>query len=402
MKGRLITGPRILLALLVVALAVAVGFTLRKPPVPVDVGQVTRGPMTMSVDDLGETRVRDLYVVSAPVTGQLLRVPLKPGTRVVPHKTILAEIQPMAPGPLDARAYAQAQAEVRSLEDRLSAERERISELRADLALAERDFARTSELAGRGFVSTANLDRARSARDRGRAAVAEANRSAAAIAHSLESARAALLVAGTPAKGAGAVTVTSPVGGYVLRVPQESERAVVAGTPLVEIGDPKNLEIVTDLLSSDAVRVKPGAAVLIEDWGGEHPLKGRVRLVEPYGFTKISALGVEEQRVNVVMDFTEPLEAIQRLGHGYRATVRIATWSAPQVLKVPISALFRTKGQWTVFAVGPGNRARLRTVTIGHTNDQEAEVLGGLSAGEKVLLHPSDKVSDGVKIAERS
>jgi HlyD family secretion protein len=402
MKGRLVTGPRILLALLAFALAVAVTFALRKPPVSVDVGQVARGPMTVTVDDLGETRVRDLYVVSAPVTGQLLRVPLKPGTPVVPRKTTLAEIQPMAPGPLDARAYAQAQAEVRSLEDRLSAERERISELRADLALAERDFARASDLAGRGFVSSANLDRARSARDRGRAAVAEANRSAAATAHGLESARAALLVAGTPAKGAGAVSVTSPVGGYVMRVPQESERAVVAGTPLVEIGDPKNLEIVTDLLSSDAVRVKPGAGVLIEDWGGDRPLKGRVRLVEPYGFTKISALGVEEQRVNVIIDFAEPLEAIQRLGHGYRATVRIATWTAPKVLKIPISALFRTKGRWTVFVVDLGNRARLRPVTIGHMNDQEAEVLGDLNGGEKVLLHPSDKVADGVKVAERS
>ena len=401
MKGRLVTGPRILLALLIVALALAVTFAFRKPPVAVDIGQVSRGPMTVTVDDLGETRVRDLYVVSAPVTGQLLRVPLKPGTAVAPQMTVLAQIQPMAPAPMDARAYAQAQAEVRSLEDRLSTDRERISELGADLTLAERDFARTSDLAGRGFVSTANLDRARSARDRGRAAVAQANRSAQATAHSLESARAALLVAGTPAKGAGAVSVTSPVGGYVLRVPQESERAVVAGTPLVEIGDPRKLEIATDLLSSDAVRVKPGAAVLIEDWGGDRALEGRVRLIEPYGFTKISALGVEEQRVNVIIDFAEPLEALQRLGHGYRATVRIATWSAPQVLKVPISALFRTQGKWSVFTVDEENRARLRTLAVGHMNDEEAEVLSGLRVGDKVLLHPGDKVSDGVKVSER-
>lgn len=401
MKGKFVTGPRILLALLIVALAISVTFALRKPPVAVDIGQVAKGPMAVTVDDLGETRVRDLYVVSAPATGQLLRVPLKPGTPVVPRKTVVAEIQPMAPAPLDARAYAQAQAEVRSLEDRLSAERERVSELRADLALAERDFARTSDLAGRGFASTASLDRVRSARDRGRAAVAEGLRSSEATAHSLESARAALLVAGAPVKGSGAISVTSPVAGYVLRVPQESERAVVAGTALVEIGDPKNLEIVTDLLSSDAVRVKAGAKVLIEDWGGDRALEGRVHLVEPYGFTKISALGVEEQRVNVIIDFAEPLEAVQRLGHGYRATVRIATWSAPQVLKLPISALFRTRGRWSVFTVDRGERARLRTVTIGHMNDQEAEVLGGLSVGEKVLLHPSDKVADGVKVSER-
>jgi HlyD family secretion protein len=401
MKRKLVTGPRILLALLLLAVAAAVVFALRKPPVGVDIGQVSTGPMIVTIDDLGETRVRDLYVVSAPVTGELLRVPLKPGAAVVPRKTVLARIQPMEPAPLDARAYAQAQAEMRSLEDRLAAEQARVSEARAELALAERDFARAADLARRGFVSKASLDRARAARDRGRASVAEAARSVESTAHSLESARAALLVSGTRVQGTGAVTVTSPVAGFVLRVPQESERPVVAGTPLVEIGDPEKLEIVTDLLSSDAVQVDPGAAVLIEDWGGRNPLRGRVRLVEPYGFTKISALGVEEQRVNVVIDFAEPLEAVRRLGHGYRATVRIVTWSAPQVLKVPISALFRTDGQWSVFTLDAGRRARLTKVAVGHMNDEEAEVLGGLSAGQRVLLHPSDKVADGVKVAAR-
>jgi HlyD family secretion protein len=402
MKKRLFTGPRILLALFVVVLAAGITFALRKPAVPADIGQATRGAMMATVDDLGETRVRDLYVVSAPVTGQLLRVPVKPGTPVVPHATVLARIQPMEPAPLDARAYSQAQAEVRQLEDRLSADRSRVTELRAQLSYSERDFARVNSLAGRGFVPQASLDRARATRDRDRAALNMAVRSTDATAHSLESARAALLVSGTTQKGSGAVSVTSPVGGYVLRVPQESERPVVAGTPLVELGDPKQLEMVTDLLSSDAVRVKAGAPVVIEDWGGDRPLKGRVRLVEPYAFTKISALGVEEQRVNVVVDFTEPLEAIQRLGHGYRATMRIVTWSAPEVLKVPISALFRTAGQWSVFMVDRQNRARLRKVAIGHMNDQEVEVLGGLDAGDKVLLHPSDKVGDGVKVAGRT
>lgn len=402
MKRRLVTGPRVLLAAFVVVLAVAITFALRKPPVPVDIGQVSRGAMMATVDDLGETRVRDLYVVSAPVTGQLLRVPLKPGTPVVPHATVLARIQPMEPTPLDARAYSQAQAEVRQLEDRLSADRSRVTELRAQLSFSERDFARVDALAGRGFVPQASLDRARAARDRDRAALNMAVRASDATAHNLESARAALLVSGTTKKGAGAVSITSAVGGYVLRVPQESERAVVAGTPLVEIGDPKQLEIVTDLLSSDAVRIKPGAAVVIEDWGGDHPLKGRVRLVEPSAFTKVSALGVEEQRVNVVIDFTEPLEALQRLGHGYRATVKIVTWSAPDALKVPISALFRAGGKWTVFTVDPDSRARLKRVAIGHMNDQDVEVLGGLNAGEKVVLHPSDKVSDGVRVAPRT
>lgn len=402
MNARLFTGPRILLALFAVALAAAILFAVRKPAIAADIGPAVRGPMTVTVDDLGETRVRDLYVVSAPVTGQLLRVPLKPGTRVVPRTTVLARIQPMVPAPLDARAYSQAQAEVRQLEDRLSADRSRVNELRAQLAFSERDFARVDELAKRGFISQAALDRALASRDRDRASMTMAVRSAEATAHSLESARAALLVAGTSEKGSGAVNITSPVGGYVLRVPQESERAVVAGTPLVEIGDPKQLEMVTDLLSSDAVRVRAGAPVLIEDWGGEGSLRGRVRLVEPYAFTKISALGVEEQRVNVIIDFAEPLEAIQRLGHGYRATVRIVTWSAPEVLKVPISALFRTGGRWSVFVVDRESRARLKRVAIGHMNDQDVEVLGGLEAGDKVLLHPSDKVADGVKVAGRT
>ncbi len=402
MKKRLFTGPRILFALFLIVLAAAITFALRKPAVPVDVGLVSRGAMMVTLDDLGETRVRDLYVVSAPVTGQLLRVPLKPGTLVAPHMTVLARIQPMEPSPLDARAYSQAQAEVRQLEDRLSAERSRVTELRAQLAFSERDFARVNSLAGRGFVPQASLDRARASRDRDRAALNMAIRASDATAHNLESAKAALLVSGSAAKGLGAVSVTSPVRGYVLRVPQESERTVAAGTPLVEIGDPKRLEMVTDLLSSDAVQVRAGAPVRIEDWGGERPLNGRVRLVEPYAFTKVSALGVEEQRVNVIIDFTEPLEAIQRLGHGYRGTVRIVTWSAPEALKVPISALFRAGGPWSVFTVDRHSRARLRTVAIGHMNDEEVEVLGGLTAGEKVVVHPSNSVADGVSVKMRT
>jgi HlyD family secretion protein len=398
----LLTGPRILLALLVVAVAVAVAVALRDPAVGVEIGQANRGQLVVTIDDLGETRVTDLYVVSAPITGQLLRVPLKPGAQVVPNSTVLARIQPVEPGPLDARAYAQAQAEIRSLQAQLSAARSRVSEARAEELLAAREFRRTSELAGRGFVSQANVDKAQMARDRSRAAATQASQTVQATAQNLQAAQASLLVAGSKAKGAGAVSVTSPVAGFVLRVPQESERVVVAGTALVEIGDPEKLEIVTDLLSADAVRVRPGADVLVEDWGGERPLKGRVRLIEPYGFTKISALGVEEQRVNVIIDFAEPRGAWQRMGHGYRATVRIVTSSAANVLKVPISALFRTGRAWSVFVVDPRGRARLRRVEAGRMNDEEAEIVRGLAAGDRVILHPSDKVADGVRVSQRS
>jgi HlyD family secretion protein len=401
MRG-LLTGPRILLALLIAAVAVAVAVALRDPAVGVEVAQANRGQLVVTIDDLGETRVTDLYVVSAPITGQLLRVPLKPGAQVVPNSTVLARIQPVEPSPLDARAYAQALAEIRALQAQLAAARSRVSEARAEQLLAEREFGRTTELAKRGFISKANVDRAQMARDRSRAASAQASQTVQATSQSLQAAQASLLVAGSKAKGAGAVGVTSPVAGFVLRVPQESARVVVAGTALVEVGDPDKLEIVTDLLSADAVRVRPGANVLVEDWGGDRPLKGRVRLVEPYGFTKISALGVEEQRVNVVIDFAEPHSAWQRLGHGYRATVRIVTSAASNVLKVPISALFRTGRDWSVFVVDARGRARLRHVEAGMMNDEEAEVVRGLVAGERVILHPSDKVLDGVRVSQSS
>lgn len=397
-KKRLVTGPRLLLGLLLIALAVAIYFALRSPSVDVETADVRWGPMVVSVDDLGETRVRDLFVVSAPITGQLQRVALKPGDAVLPRATVLARILPVQPNPLDARSYAQAQAAVRAATAQLAAARSRVSNADAARALAERDYERSSQLAGRGFLSPARVDQSRSDRDRSRAAAAEARQSASAVAEELAAARAVLLQSSTRPSGRHAVDVTSPVRGFVLSVPQESERVVVAGTPLVDVGDPERLEIVTDLLSSDAVRVNPGAPVFIEDWGGERPLKGIVRLVEPFGFTKISALGVEEQRVNVVIDFVEPREAWRRLGHGYRATVRIQTWSSPGVLKVPISALVRKAEGWSVFTLDARNRARQLAVEVGPMNDREAVVLRGLNLGQKVVLHPGERLKDGVRV----
>ena len=401
MTAKFLSGPRILLALLLVAAAVAVAVATRTPSVPVELGVVVRGPLDVTIDELGETRVRDLYVVSTPTVGRVTRVNLKPGAPIIPNVTILARVQPIQPEPIDARNVARSRAEVDALQAQLSAATARIREVRADQSLAEREFDRALALVRRKFVSRSALDRARSARDRSRAATLEARRTAEATAHSLEAARANLLVSGSGSFGRGSVPVTSPVPGVLLRVPQESERVVPAGTPLAEVGDPDRLELVTDLLSADAVRVEPGDRVLIEDWGGDRPLLGRVRLVEPFGFTKISALGVEEQRVNVVIDFMAPRDAWRRLGHGYRATVRIIVDKAERVLKIPISGLFRSGGKWSVFAVDSNGRARLRTVSIGRMNDDEAEVIGGLHAEEKVILHPSDKVEDGVKVKPR-
>ena len=400
MKARPITGPRILLGLLLLVVGAAIFLALRKPAVEVETAEVGRGSLVVTVDDLGETRVRDLFVVSAPITGQLLRVPLKSGDPVVPGATVLARIQPVQPNPLDSRSYAQGLAAVRSSSAVAQAARARIVEASAAQALAEQEYGRAQQLARRGFVSRARVDEARAALDRSRAAVVEARQSANAAQSDLARARAALMGASTRPAGARAITVTSPVQGFVLTVPQESERVVAAGTPLVEVGDPDRLEIVTDLLSADAVRVSPGAEVLIEDWGGDRPLKGRVRRVEPFGFTKISALGVEEQRVNVIVDLAEPRDAWLRLGHGYRATIRIVVTSKQNLLKVPISALVRKGEGWSVFTIDEQARARQVSVELGPMNDREAAVIRGLILNQKVILHPGERIAEGVRIKE--
>jgi HlyD family secretion protein len=398
MKKRWISGPRLLFGLLLLVVAAAAFFALRKPAVEVETAEVRRGPLVVTVDDVGETRVRDLFVVSAPITGQLMRVPLKAGDRVVPGTTLLARIQPVQPDPLDSRSYAQALAAVRSASATVQAARARIAEASAAQSLAEREFGRADQLGGRGFVSKARVDEARAARDRSRAAANAARQSANAAEGDLAGARAALIQSSARPSRARAVDVLSPVGGFVLAVPQESERVVAAGTPLVQVGDPARLEIVSDLLSADAVRVAPGAEVLIEDWGGDRPLRGSVRLVEPFGFTKISALGIEEQRVNVVIDLADPRAAWQRLGHGYRATVRITVWSAPDVLKVPIGALVRYGTGWSVFTLDRRGRARQRAVELGPMNDRDAAVRSGLAAGQMVIVHPGERVDTGVRV----
>lgn len=401
MARRLVTGPRLIGALVAAVIAVAIWVATRTPAIDVEAAAVSRGPIAVTVNDLAETRVRDLYMVSAPITGELLRVPLKPGARIIAGETLLARIQPAAPGALDARALAQIQANIRTLEAQAAAARSQVSEAQAALGLAERQLDRVSALRGRGFASQAALDEARAARDRARAGVRAAIEAERAGRESVSAARAGLITPDGRARGRGIVEVRSPVSGYVLTVPQESERIVVAGTPLVAVGDPARLEMVTDLLSSDAVQVRPGAAVSVEDWGGERPLHGRVRLIEPYGFLKISALGVEEQRVNVVIDLTDAREAWARLGHGFRATVRITTWSTTDAVRVPVGALFRRADEWHLFRVTDAGRAQEVAVQLGRMNDEWAQVRQGLPPGDRVILHPGDKVADGVRVRVR-
>lgn len=397
MIKRLITGSRITALLVVLAMALVAWMLLRKPALEVEAGAVTRGALVVSANDLGETRVRDLYTVSSPVSGELLRLPYKPGVEVVRGQSVLAEIQPAEPDPIDRRAYAGAVANVSALEASLAAARAGVQEARAGEQLAAADFKRVEALLAPGFVSRARFDAAKAALGQARAASMQARQAQDAALHSLQAGQTVLRREGGNPRGQ-ALVVHAPVSGRVLRVLQESSRPVVAGTQLLEIGDPAKLEIVSDMLSADAVRVRPGAAVSIEGWGGDTPLKGRVRLVEPFGFTKVSALGVEEQRVNVIIDLVDPQAAWQRLGHGYRVTVRIELWSAPDVLRVPVGALFRQGRDWAAFVVDPAGKARLARIEVGQMNDEMAEVLGGLEAGQQVILHPGEKVREGVKV----
>ncbi|SDZ80898.1 efflux RND transporter periplasmic adaptor subunit [Microbulbifer marinus] len=370
-------------------------------PVPVDMDEVRRGPMQVSVSDEGYTRVHDVYVVSAPVTGYLLRIESEVGDVVVANKTRLADLLPLQPQFLDERSRSQAEADIRSAEAALKFAAAERRDAEAKLAFARADAKRARILAKKGHISTVELERFELALDSAEASLDTARAAERMRMGELENARAALIEPGeVEIKKDDLVRVTSPVSGSVLRISQESERVVPAGTPLLEIGDPEQLEIVVDLLSRDAVKVDKSAPVQITSWGGDSPLHGRVRLVEPFGFTKISALGIEEQRVNVIIDFTDPQEVWSRLGHGYRVDAAIEIWRGDDVVQVPTGALFRHKREWAVFKVVDGRAVRA-AVKVGHNNGQTAEILDGLVPGEKVVLHPSERIENGTALTER-
>ncbi|MGB7737566.1 MAG: HlyD family efflux transporter periplasmic adaptor subunit [Steroidobacteraceae bacterium] len=386
-----------------IALAGVLAWLFRPQPVAVDLATVARGPLQVSVSDDGETRVRDMFVVSAPLAGHMRRIELEAGDSVVAGETVVARIEPSDPSFLDRRSEAEVRAGIRASE---AARVHAAAELRR--AQAERDFAitelkRYEGLAASRTISQNDLESARRRARTAEAAVDEAVAGLRVSESELEQAKARLMAPGKSADrraDCDCVTVRSPVSGNVLQVLAESEGIVASGTPLLEIGDPGKLEVVTDLLSTEAVKVRTGQRARIERWGGEDALEGVVRRVEPYGFTKISALGVEEQRVKVVIDITEPAAHWRALGHGYRVEPRIVLWESQDVLKLPLSALFRNGKEWAVF-VNRDGRARLQTVAIGHMNGIDAEVLKGVAPGDVVVVHPSDRVSDGARIERR-
>jgi len=389
---------------LALLLVLALAWLFRAQPVPVDYATVARGPLQVSVSDEGETRVKEVFVVSAPVAGFMRRIDLEPGDSVEAGKTVVVRIQPSDPAFLDVRTETELRATANAVDAARSNAAATVQRTQAELDFARAELERFRGLAARDTIAQNALDDAQRRERTAAAALAEAKAQLSMREHERDRAQAALLAPNAQhanADDCACVEVHSPITGKVLRVLQKSEGVVASSMPLVEVGDPRELEIVVDLLSADAVRVTAGQRVYIEGWGEPEPLNGVVQRVEPFGFTKISALGIEEQRVNVIIDFTDPPARWQRLGHGYRVEPRIVLWEADDVLKVPLPALFRDGDAWAVFAEEHG-RAVLRHVELGKDNGLEAEVTKGLEAGERVVLHPSDRVGDGVRLVARS
>ena len=390
----------IFLALLVVG---AIVVAMQPRPVPVDLAEVQRGPLVVTITDDGQTRIRDRYVVSAPLSGRLVRIEFDPGDEVIAQKTLLTSIEPTDPSLLDPRAIAEAEARVRAAEARLSLASPRLASAKVVLDQEETELGRLQQLAKRGAGVPSQLDDQRSVFRQAGHDYAAAQVELEIAGFELDVAKAALTRTGDDANDATSWSfpVKSPVSGRVLRVFQESSTVVSAGERILEVGDPADLEVVADLLSTDAVRIQAGDRVLLQQWGGKGPLPGRVRLVEPSAFTKISALGIEEQRVNVIIDFVDSPESRPPLGDGYRVEASVVEWESEDVLTVPSGALFRDEERWAVLAM-ENAQARLTHVELGHRNDDFAEVLGGLDSGDQVILYPGDRVADGTIIERRA
>lgn len=383
-----------LLALLVAA-GLVYGFLPR--PVPVDVFAAFKGPLAVTVEEEGKTRVMERYVVSAPMSGYARRIGLKVGDPVK-RGQIVALLEPARSDALDPRSRAQATAQVSAAEAALAVARENARAASAEAQLARQQLARTEALGKSSFLSAQAVDQARSNASRTQAAQQAADHAVNVARFQLDTARAAL-ARGTVLQS-DTLGVRAPVAGRVLKLVRQSEGTVRAGDPLIEVGNPDTLEVEAEVLSTSAVKISKGAKAILDRWGG-NPLQGAVRVVEPAGFTKVSALGVEEQRVRVIVDFTSPRDAWQRLGDGYRVEASFVVWEGSDVLQVPASALFRHNNGWAVFVAEAG-RARLQPIEIGQRSGLQAQALGGLKAGDRVIVHPDDKVTDGVRVTVRS
>jgi HlyD family secretion protein len=364
--------------------------------VPVEAATVARGPLVVTVDEEGMTRVKNRYVVSAPVSGQLRRIDWKAGAPVEAGQTVIAVLETRGADFLDARSQAQAEARVGATAAAVDAARAQRERAASAAKMFAADFGRLKDLFAKKVLSRQEFDAAQMRSDTATQEARAAEFALKVAEFELEQAR-ALLVRGQGTGGAEPLVIRSPVSGKLLRVMQESERMVPAGFPLVEVGDPTDLEVRIEMLSRDGVAVRPGARVMLERWGGAEPLQARVRLVEPSAFTKISALGVEEQRVYVVADFVDPVEKRPTLGDSYRVEARVAIWENANALRAPAGALFQRGAAWQAYMI-EGGCARLRGVKIGRSNGVETEVLDGLREDDRVIVYPGDKVADGTRV----
>ena len=381
---------------IIIAAALAWGFW--PAPVLVEVAVVAAAPLRVSVEEEGQTRVKDRFVISAPVAGYLQRIQLDVGDRVTQDQ-VLAVMEPLRPEVLDPRSRARAEAQVAAAEAALHAAEEQATAAAAETKFARAELARKRKLQADSLISEGELD---AATTRVRQAAAEqrsADFSVDVARFELEAAQTALQfsITGNGATALESVKLRAPVASRVLQLHHESEGVVATGEALLEIGDPEALEVAVDVLSADAVRIRTGTPVEFHRWGGEQPLDGVVRSIEPTGFTKVSALGVEEQRVWVIADLSTPREQWQQLGDGYRVEAEFILWQEDAVLQVPASALFRSADGWAVFAVIDG-RARLTQVETGRNNGLATQIIAGLDAGARVIVHPDDRIEDGVRV----
>lgn len=388
--------------IIIATIVLVLGYAMRPKPIAVEVTTVGRGELTVAVLEEGKTRIRNRYVISPPLTGLLQRTALRAGDKLEAGKTVVATLETQPSGFLDPRAKAQAEAAIAAAEAAVSLRQAEVERARAavDLAVKERQRAKQSQTDG--TISVQEWDRADAEATLRERELRAAEFAVRVTEFELTQAKAALMQAQQTEGGSATLfTMRSPVDGVVLNVYEESARIAGVGTPLMEVGDPRDLEVEIELLSQDAVSVQPGAELWIERWGGEQPLRGRVSVVEPAAYTKISALGVEEQRVKVRADFVDQPPANRPLGDRFRVEARVITWHSDDVLRIPTGALFRRGGEWMTFLV-PGDQATLRKVTIGHNSGVYAEVLDGVSAGDKVIVHPPDVVAEGTRIRARN
>ncbi len=389
---------RIGLFILLAVIILAVGYGFIPKPVLVETFEVKQEYMSVAVEEEGRTRVKNRFIISAPVAGFALRIDLDVGDAVRRGQAI-SELEPLRSSVLDPRSRAEAKAHVAAAQAGLNSAKENAQAAKASAEFAKNELERMRELSKNSLVTQEKLDAAETEAQRTEAVLRSSEFAVEVARYEMEAALTALKYSASeePKKIDERIIIKAPVTGRVLKIYHESEGVVREGQALIEIGDPRALEVEVDVISADAVKIRPGTPVIFERWGGDEPLKGKVRVVEPVGFTKISALGVEEQRVLVISDITSPPEEWEQLGDGYRVEASFIIWENANVLQIPTSALFRYEEGWAVFMF-KNKKAHLRKVQIGQRNGMSAEVISGLKEGDIVITHPDSSIEDGKRV----